>query len=373
MRGAPELKVLKTTTLIILLSLFSTTVALCAVGEAGPALLKMNYGSRLISMGGAFVGLADDPFYMDSNPAGGQKNTLRVSILHQQWIEDINHENIRFTVGFDRIFMGLGYTFLHAPFTHYNSFGEASGDYSLTEGFATANVGMILGGLSLGMNAKLFHYNVPEDLYLDQDDYGLAADFGVLWRTNLLKTFIGPEPSLVVGASLKNVGFPELTGSDFKQLPTEVHVGSSYRMKFLLFTNEVVIPFYEPWYWCVGMEVNAGRILFLNAGLQYKEENPMLGLGFGLRLRDLYLYTSYTPRVEFRNMFTVSMSYRLGETRKIKEQRLAGKLFKTAYKLYEQGKYEEAEKVLNKILEIDSNNSTAQSLKKIISSEKEIK
>jgi tetratricopeptide (TPR) repeat protein len=99
----------------------------------------------------------------------------------------------------------------------------------------------------------------------------------------------------------------------------------------------------------------------------------MLGLGFGLRLRDLYLYTSYTPRVEFRNMFTVSMSYRLGETRKIKEQRLAGKLFKTAYKLYEQGKYEEAEKVLNKILEIDSNNSTAQSLKKIISSEKEIK
>jgi hypothetical protein len=372
MRGVPELRVLKTTLLIVILCLFSTTGALCAVGEAGPALLKMNYGSRLISMGGAFVGLADDPFYMDANPAGGQRDTLRVSILHQQWIEDVNHENIRFTVGFDRIFLGLGYTFLHAPFTHYDSFGEASGDYTLTEGFATANIGMILGRLSLGINAKFFHYHVPEDLYLDQDDYGLAADFGVLWRTNLLKTFIGPEPSFVLGASVKNVGFPELTGSDFKNFPTEVHVGSSYRLKFLLVSNEVVLPLYEPWYWCVGMEVNVGRVVFLNAGLQYKEENPMLGLGFGLRLRDLYLYTSYTPRVEFRNMFTVSMSYRLGETRKIKERRLAGKLFKTAYKLYEQGKYGEAEKVLNTILDMDRRNEAAIELLHLVRSMEEL-
>ena len=88
--------------IVALLVILNSTLALCAVGEGGPAILKMNYGSRLISLGGAFVGLADDPFYMDSNPAGGQKDTLRVSVLHQEWIEDVNHENLRFTIGFDR-------------------------------------------------------------------------------------------------------------------------------------------------------------------------------------------------------------------------------------------------------------------------------
>jgi hypothetical protein len=328
----------------------------------------MNYGSRLISMGGAFVGLADDPFYMDSNPAGGQKDTLRVSVLHQEWIEDVNHENLRVTAGFDKCFLGLGYTFLYVPFTRYDSYGDADGVFNLTEGFVTANAGIIRGRFSLGMNTKMFHYHVPSELYEGQNDYGIAADFGVLYRTNFLKTFIGPDPSFVVGASVKNIGFPGLTQSDFEQLPTEIHVGSSYRTKFLLLTDELVFPLYEPWYWSVGLEANLGRIVFLNAGLQYKEENPMLGLGFGMRMRDLYLYSSYTPRVEFRNMFTVSMSYRIGETRKIQEQKLAGKLFKTAYKLYEQGKYREAEKVLNKILEMDGGNETAQELLQVVQS-----
>jgi hypothetical protein len=363
---------LRVTALIFIL-LFNAALAFSAVGEAGPAILKMNFGSRLISMGGAFVGLADDPFYMDSNPAGGQRDTFRFSLLHQEWIEDVNHENFRFTAGFDHFFMGIGYTFLYMPFTRYDSAGAQAGNFTITEGFGTFNAGLILNHLSIGTNLKLCHYNVPGGLYLDQNDYLFTADFGALLRTNILKTYIGPEPSLVVGASIKNAGVPflnSMTGSGFDKPPTEIHVGSSFRTKYFLLSDEAVFPLYEPFYWCVGLEANLNRFLFLSAGLQYKEDNPMLGLGAGVRLTDLYLYASYTPRLEFRNMFTVSMSWRVGETRQMQQSVLIKKLFKTAYKLYEQKEYDEAEKVLGKVLEMDPKDEMALSLMKLIRADK---
>ena len=172
------MKVLKGTILLFIV-LFIATAAFSETGEAGPAMLKMMYGARLMSLGGAFVGLADDPFYMDSNPAGGQSETYRISIIHQEWIEDVNHESLRFTLGFDSLFMGIGYTFLYNKFEHYDYYGEEAGEYNLSQGFGTFNIGYIFNNLSFGTNLKFYHYNVPEELYAGQNEYVVAADFGV--------------------------------------------------------------------------------------------------------------------------------------------------------------------------------------------------
>ena len=98
----------------------------------------------------------------------------------------------------------------------------------------------------------------------------------------------------------------------------------------------------------------------------------MHGLGVGARFKDIYTYASYTPRLEFRNMFTVSMSYRVGETRRMKEKIIIKRLFETAYKLYEHEQYDEAEAVLDKILEFDQENEMAKNLKELIKSQRSI-
>lgn len=346
---------------IFLAVTFSTTTAPADTGEAGPAMLKMPYGARLMSLGTAFVGLADDPFYMDSNPAGGQANTYRISIIHQEWIEDVNHESLRFTMGFDSIFLGIGYTFLYAPFTHYDFYGEDMGDYNISQGFGTFNIGYIHNRFSVGTNLKFYHYNVPEELYAGQDDYVIAADFGVLYRTDILKTYIGPEPSMVFGASIKNIG--KSLGNGFETLPIEVHLGASYKLSWLMLSTELAIPFYEPLYGSVGLEYNFRQTIFASAGITIKE-NPMLGLGLGVKWRDLYVYASYTPRMEFRNMFNVSVSYRFGETKKLKKDVMVSQLISEAVTFYGEHRYSEALEVIDQILAIERGNKIAKSLKK---------
>jgi hypothetical protein len=71
-------------------------------------------------------------------------------------------------------------------------------------------------------------------------------------------------------------------------------------------------------------------------------------------------------------MFTVSMSYRVGETRKMKENIIIKRLFETAYKLYEHEQYGEAEAILDKILEFDQKNEIALGLKELIKSQRGI-
>ena len=362
------MKVLKGTILLFIV-LFIATAAFSETGEAGPAMLKMMYGARLMSLGGAFVGLADDPFYMDSNPAGGQSETYRISIIHQEWIEDVNHESLRFTLGFDSLFMGIGYTFLYNKFEHYDYYGEEAGEYNLSQGFGTFNIGYIFNGLSVGTNLKFYHYNVPEELYAGQNEYVVAADLGVLYRTDILKTFIGPEPSMVFGASIKNVG--KSLGSGFEKLPSEVHLGASYRLSWLMLSTELVVPFYEPIYGSVGLEYNFRQTIFASAGITIKE-NPMLGMGIGVRWKDLYVYGSYTPRMEFRNMFNVSLSYRFGETKRLENDKLVAQLISEATKAYIAHDYESALEIINRVLIIDRNNKIAKALKRNIETEMDL-
>jgi len=87
--------------------------------------------------------------------------------------------------------------------------------------------------LGVGTNFKVLYNNVPTPLlearygssYEDQNYLLFASDVGMIARTNLLKRYIGPEPSLTFGLVLKNVGYSERV----EKLSTEVYAGISYR------------------------------------------------------------------------------------------------------------------------------------------------
>ena len=330
-------------------------------------MLKLVYGSRAISLGGAFVGLSDDPFYIDSNPAGGDtKKIFKVSVLHQEWIEDVNYEAIRFSTGIaEQFFIGAGFTYLYLPFVHYDYYGETSGQsHIISQSLGVLNFGYQFSGLDMavGANLKVFYNHVPEQLYPGQSYLLFATDLGVILRTNLLKRHIGPDPSLVFGLAVKNIGYSGM----MEKLPLEIHAGASYRvLKNLLVSAEVAVPFYEPIYGSLGAEFDFSKTFFLEGGVQIKE-NPMFAVGLGYRSEDIRIQASYSPSLAFFNMFSVSFSYYFGVTKLEKRSRELQEYYMKALALYREARYDEALETIERVLEMDPQHKQALLLKDAI-------
>jgi hypothetical protein len=352
----------------------STAVGYADTGEAGPAMLKMIFGTRALSLAGAYVAVADDVEYMDINPAGGAFDEIfRIAVLHQEWISDVNYESLRLSRGFgDRLQVGLGFTYLYLPFTHFDESGNAvGGSKHLSQSLGLLSIGYKLPtlGLSFGINGKLYYNQVPEELYADQSYTVWAFDIGVIERTNLLKTYFGPEPSLSFGMTLRNVGY----SNNVDQLPTLIQVGTAYRIRSkLLIAADLVYPFFEPLYGSIGAEFSIQKKIFLTGGIQIKE-NPMFSLGFGYRFRDVRFNVSYTPTVAFYDVFSISFSYAFGEYRKyMLTQKIEEKLM-TALELYRNEQYEQALGAVGEVLELDPKNRRAMSLRNTIEIQIEIR
>ena len=103
---------------LLIFCLAGVPSAFSYTGEVGPPMLSLTYGSRALSLGGAYSGVANDVYYMDSNPAGGDpRKVFKLALIHQEWIADVNYEAIRLSYGInDRFFFGLGFTYLYLPF-----------------------------------------------------------------------------------------------------------------------------------------------------------------------------------------------------------------------------------------------------------------
>jgi tetratricopeptide (TPR) repeat protein len=373
-------KRLATALLVLLLVLPLAAAALPALGdtgEAGPPMLKMTYGSRALALGGAFVGVADDVYYMDANPGGGEATkVLKVSLLHQEWIDEVNYEAIRIGRGLGkRLYWGLGFTYLYLPFTYYNYYGEAvGGSVNISQALGTLNFGYQFRKLplSVGTNLKVLYDTAPTEIlearygssYTDQNYLLFAGDLGLFARTNLLKTYIGPEPSLMFGITLKNVGYSPAVDT----LPTELQAGVSYRLFWhLLLTAQLNYPLYEPLYGAAGLEFDIAKKLFFQAGLRISE-NPMLAVGFGYKWRDIELNVSYTPRIEFPNVFSVSLNFFFGETKSRRRNERITSLLIRALEQFEDGNYDEAMESAEQVLAIDPKNELALSLQDTIES-----
>jgi hypothetical protein len=224
--------------------------------------------------------------------------------------------------------------------------------------------------LSMGANLKVLYNNVPSGIL--QDRYGsgytnqnyllYAGDFGIFARTDLLKTYIGPEPSFMFGVAVKNFGYSDA----IDKLPTEIQAGISYRLFWhLLLSAQFNYPLYEPLYGAVGLEFDIRKKIFLQAGVRISE-NPMLAVGLGYKWRDLELNASYTPRISFPNVFSVSLNFFFGETKNRRKDERITSLLIDALEQFEDARYDEALESANRVLELDPGNKIALSLKDTI-------
>jgi len=337
-----------------------------------PPMLKMDYGSQSLGMGGASVALTDNLYYMDSNPAAGMLlKVYRFSILHQEWIYDTNYESFRFSIGCNNSYFGVGFNYLYTPFKYYDIYGvESNNTYNISQYLGLINFGYKFNELNmiLGANVKYYYYAIPNSLYSNQSYSLILGDIGIILPTNFFKRYKGYLPSLTFGLSIRNIGFSK----SLYHIPINILSGASYRYSNnLLISIELNIPIYEPITFSMGAEYTIKNRYFIDVGFTIKE-NPMFSMGLGYRKKDFRIRISYSPTIKFYNMMNISFSYSYGESRAedIKEE--VNKLLLKALEYFSKGKYRESLEIVAKAMDLEPENYRAKKLYKIIERQLEI-
>ena len=184
-------------------------------------------------MGGAFVAVADEPLGSIWNPACLAqmfRNTLHLETA--RLFEETSINALSFATPERRVLPGFGLTvvsFGSGEFQRTNELNDALGTFREGEtAYILSASKSIMRSVAVGANVKIIRQNIDEF-----QASGAGADIGIL--ANVL-------PSVVIGASLLNVGGPSLTLRETAEdYPVEFRGGFSVR--FLsgraLFSTEI--------------------------------------------------------------------------------------------------------------------------------------
>ncbi len=180
------------------------------------------YGSaRSMGVGGAFVAVADEPLGVVWNPAGfSQMFQNAVHLETVRLFEGTSIDCLSFAMPGRRI-PDFGLTILSLKsddFERTNNLNESLGSFSDGEMAFLFSVAKRLNPrLSVGLNTKIVHQSV--DVFSAS---GVGVDLGVLFNLT---------PSIRLGASLLNVGGPNLTMRNIEEsYPSEFRTGMSYSL-----------------------------------------------------------------------------------------------------------------------------------------------
>ncbi len=314
-------------------------------GTSAGAMLEIGIGARAEAMGGAFVGVADDPSALYWNPAGIIKvNTISVQATKTEWFVGTTFNSLDLVVPVKMVNSALG---VHIAMLDYGSNPvrtifrpEGNGEtYSASD--LVAGLYWALGitdRVNVGLGLKYFQQNIWH-----VTGTNVAVDLSILFDT--------PVKGLTLGGALSNLG-PEfsLNGRDLTrvydidgrkdtyynndnvaiQLATEAYplpllfrFGIAYTWQLtsrnsLLVASNINHPSNNVETVDVGAELNLLDLGFLRAGYQSLFDDKSvsgLSLGAGLKYRVLgsatltfdYAWTDWTVLAS-TNRFTVGIS-----------------------------------------------------------------
>ncbi|MBI5574462.1 MAG: PorV/PorQ family protein [Elusimicrobia bacterium] len=280
-----------------------------SASNSGASFLNIGTSARAISMGGAYVGVADDANAISYNPAGlSQLNRNEITAQHTEWISDVKHDFLagafplrNSTVGFSVIYLSQG------------KLEGRDEDRNKTDSFSAYDVATTISyaksindKVKFGTNLKLIQQKIETE-----HATGVAVDIGTLYNTAI--------KNLTLGFSFRNLG-PKMTFiSEGYNLPLTATVGFGYTLKRAItlafdvkrkiIDNKTEVSF--------GTEYTPINILALRVGY-LKSLNPedisklsdFKGLGGGLGLRILNFSTDYAfvPYGDLGNTHRVSFS-----------------------------------------------------------------
>ncbi len=269
--------------------------------------LKIGIGARAEGMGGAFVGLADDPSAVYWNPAGlSQLNCSQVMFMHHRWAQDITYECLGYALPIDpKNTVAIAVTFLHMDeILGYDQ------DDNPTSCFSAYDAAILLGysreispHLSLGGTAKA----ILEKL---EDEKAQAAgfDIGLLCDLSILS----------FGLSLRNLGTKLKFVERKHPLPTDLRAGIALRVlnDHLLLSTDIDFLADTPPEFRQGIECSFQDVLFARGGVEYKtqdQSSPPLTrptVGGGVRISNLQFDYTYSSVKYLGDLHNFSLIYR---------------------------------------------------------------
>lgn len=244
----------------VMLFLFSINL-FADPGTTSAVFLKLEQGVRPMSMGGAFVGAADDVNAVMWNPAGlSRLPGLQVTLMHTVYFADMFYSYL--AVGCPAGDIG---TFA-VGIVYFNSGDIKSWDINANETgkFSASDIGVNLAygtkinpELSLGVTLKLFNESIST-----AGAFGFAADVGGTYKL--------PIKDLQAGLVLANLG-PKFGFGEAFMLPIEFKGGLSYTgVKNLMINMDYIQPIETKGILALGFEYTYKDVVTLRMGYQYQ-------------------------------------------------------------------------------------------------------
>lgn len=168
-------------------------------GTAAAPFLNIAQGARALSMGGAFVAIADDPSAMYWNPAGiTDIGGISFVVDHTTWIADIGYEYVGATVDMGLLgAIGVNVTLSDVGNMEVTTIDQQEGTGEIF-GVTDLAIGVtyaikLTNNFSIGFNPKFIYQKIWK-----MSANAFAVDMGVKYRT--------PFPGITLGMSISNFG-----------------------------------------------------------------------------------------------------------------------------------------------------------------------
>jgi len=309
-----------------------------AAGTSGGLILDMPASARAIAMGEAYTALTDDASSLYWNPAGlALQNQSNASFMYNQAIEGLSYQNAAVATPLEN--GGIGGSLSYLSYGNINGFdthGNATSDVTAYSGVGTLGGGLLLGPLSVGINAKAVRSQLA-----DVSATGAAADFGAIWTVQ--REIYGG--TLRWGATLRNVG----TGLKFiderDSFPMQWRFGAALVEMLDKKLNASVDVGKEddvrPGYYG-GLEYWLVPMLAVRAGFTgTNQEGNGIRAGLGLKVKDFSFDYAYSAYGDLGMSHRYEVSWRFGVIHQIltKEERA---LLRRAQVAMAEGHYGEA-------------------------------
>lgn len=315
-------------------------------GRDGPALLKLDTGVRALSLGGAYVGVADDAGAVFWNPAGLQQVHRDELLLGQarlfedQTRHDLGWAHPSWRRG-ERETWGVSASYLTMdPFDLVND-GSPAGSARPWEGAVGVSYARPFRDIAWGITGKTAQKEFPgasgRSYLMDAGVMGKAKTLGADW-----------------GIAVANLGTPMALGDEKLQSPLVVRVGGSRQFytgtrNRLLVTMQLDAPRNDVSLGRVGAEyvipVKEWSVAF-RAGAQTAGESRWAA-GFGVSGGFLGMNYAYAPSDKLGASQRVDMVFRFGRPLDREVKRRA--LFDEAQTAWNQGQAAKTADILEEI------------------------
>jgi long-subunit fatty acid transport protein len=207
-------------------------------GTTAAPFLSIGQGARALSMGGAFVAVADDPSSMYWNPAGiADINGTALVVDHTSWLADIQYNYLAGAIHLGDIgTLGISFTASNIGEMAVTTTDNPEGN---GETFSVSDIAVSVGyaikltdRFSIGFNPKFIYQKIWKT-----SASAMAIDIGVKYDT--------PFDGVILGMSISNFGAKmQLQGTSTSVLydPDQTTSGNNGKIPANLATDEWALP-----------------------------------------------------------------------------------------------------------------------------------